>query len=100
MACVSGHAGEDQFLVLKPTIQEYSIIEKLGALTSDNSGTNDTLCSVIEVFLRQSNYTKQSWDADKQRIRCIRHIINLIVKAFLFKGYIEDSQLQTYDDTQ
>ncbi len=100
MARVSGHAGEDQFSVLKPTIQEYSIIEKLGALTSDNSGTNDTLCNAIELFLGQSNYTEQSWDASEQRIRCIGHIINLIVKAFLFKDYIDDSQLQSYDDTQ
>jgi len=100
MARVSGHAGEDQFSVLKPTIQEYGLIEKLGALTSDNSTTNDTLCKAIELFLGHSNYTEKSWDAAEQRIRCIGHIFNLVVKAFLFKGYIDDSQLQSYDDTQ
>jgi hypothetical protein len=50
---VTGYSREDQFDVLLPILQEYGIVRKLGAIISDNSGTNDTLCRAIEAYLRR-----------------------------------------------
>ena len=34
------------------------------------------------------------------RIRCISHIINLVVQAFLFSGVIEIEELESYDEQE
>jgi hypothetical protein len=48
---VAGHSREAQFDALLPILQEYSIVQMLGAIISDNSSTNDTLCRAIEAYL-------------------------------------------------
>jgi hypothetical protein len=50
---VVGYSGEDQFDIFLSILQEYSIIQKLGAIAGDNSSTNDTLCRAIEAYLRR-----------------------------------------------
>jgi hypothetical protein len=50
---VIDHNGKDQFDVLFPIFQEYGIVRKLRAVISDNSDTNDTLCRVIEAYLKR-----------------------------------------------
>ncbi len=50
---VTGHSGEDQFDVFLSILEEYGIVRKLGAVVSDNFGTNDTLCRVIKAYLRR-----------------------------------------------
>ena len=40
---VSGYSGQAQFDALLPVIQDYSIVQKVGALIGNNSSTNDTL---------------------------------------------------------
>jgi hypothetical protein len=49
----------------------------------DNHGANDVLCRSLE-----SRFT-QPWDALQHRLRCIGHIINLAVQAFLFDQDLE-----------
>jgi hypothetical protein len=49
---VASHSGEDQFDVLLSIIQDYGIVRKLGAIVSDNSGTNDTLCQATKAYLK------------------------------------------------
>jgi hypothetical protein len=44
---VSGHSGEDQFVVLLPVLEDYGIVRKLGAIVADNAPTNNTLCQAI-----------------------------------------------------
>ena len=83
LVCISGHSGDDQIQVLGPVFKEFNILYKIGAIIGDNSGTNDTLCRNIQTFLKwEANF---EWDARDRRIRCIGHIVNLIVQAFLFK---------------
>lgn len=48
---VASHSREAQFEVVLPIIQEYSIVQKLGAVIGDNSSTNDTLYQAIEAHL-------------------------------------------------
>jgi hypothetical protein len=44
LCTVKGHSGGEQFPVLLFVLQDYSIIQKLGAVVANNSSTNDTLC--------------------------------------------------------
>jgi hypothetical protein len=95
---VKGHSGEEQFITLLPILQDYNIIRKLGAVVGDNSGTNDTLCQEIETYL----LTEESitWDASQRRLRCLGHIINLAVQAFLFHNVIGVEELKSYDESE
>ena len=44
LCTVKGYSGEKQFAVLLFMLQDYSIVQKLGAVVADNSSTNNTLC--------------------------------------------------------
>ena len=48
----------------------------MGYFTLDNAGNNDTAMEVIAGEL--------GFDSTQRRVRCIGHIINLVVKALLF----------------
>ena len=98
LVCVSGHSGDNQFEVLCPILQEFNILNKVGAIIGDNSSTNDTLCQNLQVFLNWE--ANSDWNAKENRIRCIGHILNLIAQAFLFKKDDPesiDSELQPLD---
>jgi hypothetical protein len=98
LRAVKGHSGEDQFITLLPILQDYDIVRKLGAVVGDNSGTNDTLCREIEKYL----LTEENiiWNASQWRLRCLGHIINLEVQAFLFHNVIEVEELKSYDESE
>ena len=95
---VKGHSGQMQFTALLPVLQDYGIVRKLGALVADNSGTNDTLCREIEAHLLEEEHLE--WDSTHWRLRCLGHIINLAVQAFLFHNSIEMEDLESYDDLE
>jgi hypothetical protein len=93
---VPGHSGEDQFSILLPVLEDYDIVRKLGAIIADNAAPNNVLCRVI-----QSHFEDEldlEWDAEHWRIRCIGHIINLVVQAFLFADVIGIEELESYDE--
>ena len=48
---VPGHSREDQFSILLPVLQDYSIIQKLGAIIADNAAPNNILCRTIEAHI-------------------------------------------------
>ena len=56
---VIGHSGEHQWEVVLPVLWDYGIVRKIGAVTSDNSGTNDMLCHAISAYLSENE--KISW---------------------------------------
>jgi hypothetical protein len=95
---VKGHSGEKQFTTLLPILQDYNIVRKLGAVVGNNSGTNDTLCREIETYL----FTEEdiTWNVSQWRLRCLGHIINLAVQAFLFHNVIEVEELKSYDELE
>ncbi|OAQ59076.1 transposase-like protein [Purpureocillium lilacinum] len=90
-----GHTGDDLAALVKPVILQYGIGEKLGSFVMDNADDND---KCLEVLQRSFS----SIDPEADRIRCIGHIINLVVKALLFgegvsaweKNLIEASEEQ------
>jgi hypothetical protein len=98
---VSGHAGEIQFNEgLLPILQEFGIARQLGTIVGDNASTNDTLCRTISNFLKKEFPRDPEWIARQQRIRCMGHMINLVVQAFLFPNKDELVELETYDDQE
>jgi hypothetical protein len=72
-----GHTGDDLAALIKPVILLYEIGEKLGSFVMDNAGDNG---KCLEALQRSF----PSIDPEADRIRCIGHIINLVVKALLF----------------
>jgi hypothetical protein len=90
---VPSHSGEDQFSILLPILQDYGITQKLGAIIADNASPNNVLCRTIEAYMRDKE--GKEWSADNWQIRCIGHIINLVVQAFLFANVLND--LESYD---
>ena len=48
---IINYSGDKQFSILLPILQDYSIIQKLGAIVGDNASTNNTLYIVVEEHL-------------------------------------------------
>jgi hypothetical protein len=45
---IKGHASDVQFEQgLLPILKDYNIVRRVGAIVSDNSGTNDVLCRTL-----------------------------------------------------
>jgi hypothetical protein len=81
---IGSHSGDEQFAVLLPVLDEYNTAHRIGAIIGDNATTNDTLCRAIGSWY--SEHTGLEWNPEIQRTRCIGHILNLIVQAFLFSS--------------
>ena len=64
-------------------------------IIGDNSGTNDTLCQSIEEWYKNESLSK--WSAERNRIQCIGHILNLIVQAFFI---IKLKDYELYDKAE
>src|SRR5205085_1824475 len=95
---VSGHSGETQWETLQPVLTDYQIIEKIGAVIGDNSGTNDTLCRTMAGYLATEK--KINWNQTYGRLRCMGHILNLIVQAFLFTNDMQEEEMEIYDQEE
>jgi hypothetical protein len=48
---VDGYSGQAQFDTLLPVLQDYNIVQKVGAVIGDNSSTNDTLARAYKAYL-------------------------------------------------
>ncbi|RKK14070.1 hypothetical protein BFJ66_g18083, partial [Fusarium oxysporum f. sp. cepae] len=79
--CAESHSGEAQAQAVIDTLEKYGIQSKLGWHTGDNATSNDTCLESIQRKLMSSHKIK--FNAKGRRIRCIAHIINLSLQAFL-----------------
>lgn len=75
------HTGDAQSVFLFNTISEFGIAGNLGYCVSDNHGANDT---ALRALSRRLAGIGIQFDPRIRRVRCIGHIINLAVQAFLF----------------
>ncbi len=82
--------------ILLPVLEDYGIVRKLGAIVADNAPSNNTLCNTIQVYWERE--LSIEWDAEHMRMRCIGHIINLVVQAFLFSGVVQMEELESYEE--
>lgn len=76
------HTGDAICELFKPVLQQYELHDKLGWVTGDNAGANNTFCRAVQQHLDQDGV---AWPADQRRLRCFGHIINIAVCAFLFR---------------
>ncbi|KAF5721631.1 ribonuclease H [Fusarium mundagurra] len=79
--CAESHSGEAQAQAVIDTLEKYGIQSKLGWHTGDNATSNDTCLESIQHKLMSRHKIK--FNAKGRRIRCIAHIINLSLQAFL-----------------
>jgi hypothetical protein len=63
--------------VILPVIQSLNIEHKLGAFQMDNATNNDTALEALTIDI-------PGLDVRQQRLRCLGHIINLVVSSLLF----------------
>jgi hypothetical protein len=100
-ALADGHAGSEVAPHLIKALRFFEIEEKVGWVTGDNHGANDTLCRALEEHL-QSECGIRWWLAANRRLRCLGHIINLPTQAFLFAKDAEavDVALQRANNSQ
>jgi hypothetical protein len=73
------HSGENIAEAIIPVLKIYNLAPYLGYFIADNASNNDTAIHGILQALRPDIK-----DPNSRRVRCIAHIINLVVKAFLF----------------
>ena len=95
---VFGHSGEEQLGKLLPVLEDYGIVRRLGAIITDNAPPNNVLCRLIQAHF--STELGLDWAANDWRIRCIGHIINLVVQAFLFTNVFTEEELESYDSQE
>ncbi|THH15466.1 hypothetical protein EUX98_g9461 [Antrodiella citrinella] len=70
------HTGKYLAEELAACLKAYGIEKKILGITGDNATNNDTLVAELELLL-------PNWYSMLARIRCLAHILNLIVKAIL-----------------
>lgn len=73
------HSGENIAQAILEVINDFEITSRLGYFVLDNASNNDTAVLNLFAFLGQDPATAKS-----RRLRCLGHILNLTVKAFLF----------------
>jgi hypothetical protein len=95
---VPGHSGEDQFKILLPILEDYGIVRQLSAIVADNAFTNDVFYRLLKRYMK--NEMSLTWKANHWRIRCMGHIINLTIQAFLFTNVIQMEELKSYDNDE
>jgi hypothetical protein len=86
-ALADGHAGSQVAPHVIRMLQFYEIEDRLGWITGDNHGANDTLCRELGDHMAAKGL--QWWSPNQRRLRCFGHIANLITHAFLFAKDIE-----------
>jgi len=93
------HNGENLAACFLDVVEPYSIIDKIGYFTLDNASDNDTALHNIAQHLKDLDIT---FDPIHRRLRCFGHIINLVVKSFLWGSDAEvfEAQISTYHDLQ
>ena len=75
------HTGENQARHFWDVVETYHLQEKIGYFTLDNASNNDTTMKCIQTYLQNCGIL---FDPVTRRLRCFGHVINLVVKAFLW----------------
>jgi hypothetical protein len=76
-----GHSGTEVAPIVLEVLEDFEITERLGYITTDNHGANDTLCRALSEALSKQ---LKNWQPSERRLRYIGYIINIAVQAFFF----------------
>ena len=61
-------------------LEKYNIHDRLYCITTDNASNNDTMVTALKQLLAEKGII---WNAERNHIPCLAHVINLAVKNFL-----------------
>ena len=75
------HSGENQASLFWNVALDLGLTRRIGYFTLDNASNNDTAMEAIQSYHRDMGLP---FDPIKRRLRCFGHVINLIVKGFLW----------------
>ena len=75
------HTGVNQAEHFWEVVKQYELETKIGYFTLDNATNNDTTLTQISVYLAELGI---EFKPTERRLRCFGHVINLVVKAFLW----------------
>ena len=73
------HTGSNMAGVVSELLQEYGVLERLRYFIGDNASNNDTR---VRALADKQVFGERNYNAQEHRLRCVGHIINLVVKAF------------------
>lgn len=79
---IGAHTGKNQAAYFWTTIQKYEIGSKIGKFNIDNASNNDTALQEISQIMQLHNIPPIH--PVHNRLRCFGHVINLVVKGFLW----------------
>ncbi len=78
---VSGpHTGRNLAQIVERVLVQYSLLDRLFAVTTDNASNNNTLRRTLEQIFQSHNIV---WNADTTRVNCLAHVLNLSAQALL-----------------
>ena len=75
------HTGKNLAAHVYDILHEFDIHAKLFCMTSDSASNNGTMTEELSKFLRKCDLIK--WNGPTHHVRCLIHVVNLAVKAFL-----------------
>ena len=75
------HSGENQAALVMHMLTEYQLFDKVGYFTLDNASSHDSALRIVGQKLQALGV---DFDYKQRRLHCFGHIINLVVKAFLY----------------
>jgi len=75
------HTGVNQAQHFWEVVKLYELETKVGYFTLDNASNNDTTLTQVGVYLAELGI---EFNPTERRLRCFGHVINLVVKAFLW----------------
>jgi hypothetical protein len=75
------HTGLNQAAVIWQVLKRYNLVRKVGYFTTDNATNNDAALRELASYPEAEDI---GLDPISPRIRCFGHIINLVVKGFLW----------------
>ena len=75
------HSGDNQAALILHMLSDYQLYDKVGYFTLDNATSNDSTLRIVGLKLQELGI---KFDYQERRLRCFGHIINLVVKAFLY----------------
>ncbi|CAG7815583.1 unnamed protein product, partial [Allacma fusca] len=72
-----GHSGKELATSLVNVLEDFKILGKVLAITTDNASSCDTM---FNEFKRVASQKGLHVDCDNQRVRCLAHVVNLACK--------------------
>lgn len=78
----NSHSGENQAAVFWRIAKHFTVERLIGYFTLDNASNNDTALLAISRHLQRIGI--HDFDPEQRRICCYGHVLNLVVKAFLY----------------